>query len=152
MSASGTGQGGSMPGCLWAILNLVWIGLLGAGMYYGFTSWRLTQGGEANGSVVQMISSEDSDGGVTYAPVIEYRVQGRTYTYKSSNYTNPPAYHMGQQVEMVYDPAHPDQARINTFFELWLVPILLVPCGLGSGGLTIFSMFVMLRRRTARQG
>lgn len=135
--------------CLGAVLNLVWIGLLAAGVYYGYGSWKLsTQGNRVTGTVVQMISSDDEDG-VTYAPVVEYQADGSAYSYESHNYSNPPAYHVGQQVNLVYDRAHPDKARISNFLELWLVPLILIPFGFSTGFVTLLVLPAMMRRRRA---
>ena len=136
-------------GCLGLILNILWIVLLAAGLLLAYNSWRLTtQGQSVEGTVVKMISSEDEDG-VTFAPVVEYDANGNTYSYESSNYSNPPAYHVGQQVKMIYDGEHPDQARISNFVELWLAPLLLIPFGFGTAAVTFFLMRIPSRRKTA---
>ena len=136
-------------GCLGLILNILWIVLLAAGLLLAYGSWRLTtQGKSVEGTVVKMISSEDQDG-VTYAPVVEYEADGNTYSYESSTYSNPPAYHVGQQVKMIYDGEHPDQARISNFVELWLAPLIMIPLGLGDAAVTFYLMRILSRRKAA---
>lgn len=136
-------------GCLGLVLNLIWIVLLAAGLLLAYNSWRLTTHGKsAEGTVVKMISSEDEDG-VTFAPVVEYDANGNTYSYESSNYSNPPAYHEGQQVKMIYNADHPDQARISNFAELWLAPLIMIPLGLGDAALTFYLMRMLSRRKAA---
>jgi uncharacterized protein DUF3592 len=136
-------------GCLGLILNLLWIVLLAAGLLLAYSSWRLTTRGKSvEGTVVKMISSEDSDG-VTYAPVVEYEANGNTYSYESSSYSSPPAFHVGQQVKMIYDGEHPDQARISNFVELWLAPLIMIPFGLGDAAVTFYLMRVLSRRKAA---
>jgi hypothetical protein len=111
----------------WLLLNVVWIVMLGAAYYYGQTSWSLTSGGAtAEGVVVGLKESGAThDSGVTYAPVIRYEVGGRGYTFESNNSSDPPAYEVGERVELLYDRADPARARINSWFELWLMPVLL---------------------------
>jgi len=53
-------------------------------------------------------------------------VDGETYTMNSSSYSSPPAYHVGQAVRVVYDKANPSKARIDNFWELWLLPIIFI--------------------------
>lgn len=48
----------------------------------------------------------------------------------------PPAYHVGQEVEMVYNPQDLGRAAINKFAELWLLPAMI-------GG-TVAVLFVTL--------
>ncbi len=136
---------------LWGLLlNLLWIGMLAIGLYYGYSSWHLTtQGSRIVGNVVQMISSEDDNGDYSYAPVVQYAVNGNTYTYESHNYTNPPAYQEGQQVQLLYDPAHPDKARISNFLELWLLPFLLIPFALIAAAVNLFVVPVLAARKRA---
>jgi len=114
-------------GCLWLLLNLVCIILLSVAYYYGHTSWALSQhGASVDGTVVALHESRaTSDSGVTYAPVVRYDVGGRTYTFTSSNSSDPPAYKVGERVALRYDPADPARARIDSWWELWLMPVML---------------------------
>lgn len=114
-------------GCLLLLLNLTWVAMLGAAYYYGRTSWALSSGGAAAaGKVVALKESPATqDSGVTYAPVIEYKVAGRSYTYTSPNSSHPPAYTVGERVTLLYDPADPGRARVDSWWELWLMPALL---------------------------
>lgn len=132
------------------LLNLLWIGTLAVGLYYGYNSWHLTtQGNRIVGTVVQMISSEDDNGDYSYAPLVQYEVNGSTYTYESHNYTNPPAYQEGQQVQLLYDPARPDKARISNFLELWLLPFLMIPFALITAAVNLFVLPVFAARKRA---
>ena len=114
-------------GCVWLLLNLVWIVMLGGAYYYGHTSWALSRSGvSVEGTVIAMKESPATqDSGVTYYPVIRYEVGGQTYTYTSSNSSDPPAYHVGERVWLRYDPADPHRARIDSWYELWLMPVML---------------------------
>jgi len=113
--------------CLLVLLNLMWVVMLGVAYYYGHTSWSLSQNGSrVGGVVVALEESAGTDGsGVTYSPVIRYEVDGRAHTFTSSNSSDPPAYDIGERVVLLYDPADPERARINSWWELWLMPVVL---------------------------
>jgi hypothetical protein len=101
--------------------------MLGAAYYYGRTSWTLSRGGSTVGGTVVALkeSPATQDSGVTYAPVIGYEVGGRAYTFTSGNSSDPPAYRVGERVEVLYDPGDPTRARIDSWWELWLMPVVL---------------------------
>jgi hypothetical protein len=54
---------------------------------------------------------------------------------------------VGQQVKMIYDGDHPEQARISNFVELWLAPLLLIPFGFGTAAVTFFLTRTQSRRK-----
>ncbi|MCW5876693.1 MAG: DUF3592 domain-containing protein [Anaerolineales bacterium] len=117
-------------GCLLlGALNLMVVGMLAATVFFGWRSYRLYTGGERTiAHVVRMVSSSDSEGDCcVYSPVFEYTVEGQQYGFESRNASSPPAYQVGQQVEILYNPEDPNDAVVNSFFEMWLVTALLCP-------------------------
>jgi hypothetical protein len=114
-------------GCLFLWLNLMWMAMLGGAYYYGHTSWSLSRAGTSvSGVVVGLEESPASDrSGVTYSPIIRYEAEGRTHTFTSSNSSYPPAYEIGERVALLYDSADPSRARIDSWWELWLMPVML---------------------------
>lgn len=49
----------------------------------------------------------------TYAPVIKYTTkEGQEFTYCSNNSSNPPAYAVGEKVQIYYDPSNPADAAM----------------------------------------
>jgi hypothetical protein len=116
--------------CLLVFFNLVWVAMLAGAVWYGYGSYTLTvNGGVVLGTVIENRPVEDSEG-VTYSPVIDYQVNGETYTYEGENSSSPPAYEVGESVSLRYDRQDPTRARINNLWELWLVPALLCPAAL----------------------
>lgn len=117
----------SKSGCLLLLLNLMCVVMLGVACYYGHTSWSLKQDGySVGGTVVALQESAGSGGsGVTYAPVIRYEAAGRAHTFTSNNSSTPPAYDIGERVLILYDTADPSRARIDSWGELWLMPVAL---------------------------
>jgi hypothetical protein len=136
-------------GCMWVFLNLVWMILLGVAVYVGRGSWELKQeGSSVTGTVVSLREVDETDNtGVTYAPVINYDVQGRTYTYESSNSSDPPAYEVGEKVTLLYRPENPEEVRVNTWFDLWFLPAMLGGGGVVVAIVSIVMMVSSIRRR-----
>ncbi len=137
-------------GCGLILENVAALAMAAVGAYFGFTSFTLMQGGHTvQGAVTELVESQSEDGGVSYAPIVEYEVDGQTYSFNTRNYSNPPAYHVGQQVTVLYDPAKPGFGRINNVWELWLLPGILCPAALVMflvfNGIALYQ--VMRRRR-----
>ena len=82
---------------------------------------------EVQGLVIEMVRVRDSeDKGYLFFPIVRYRtVDGTTHEFESGLRTNPPAYHAGQTVAVVYDPLVPQSAAIRGVLSLWLMPIIL---------------------------
>jgi hypothetical protein len=118
-------------GCGLLAQNLAALAMAAVGGYFAFTSLLLTQSGHTvQGTVTELVESNSNEGGVSYAPVIEYQVDGQTYSFNTRNYSDPPAYHVGQQVIVLYDPARPGFGRIDNIWDLWLQPGMLCPAAL----------------------
>jgi len=85
-------------------------------------------GSVADGTVVHLLEDEtafDSD----FTPVVEFQVGGRTYTVQSQNtyrwwnrYTRFP---VGGKVTVRYETANPQNAEINSWWDIWNEPIIL---------------------------
>jgi hypothetical protein len=116
-------------GCLALFFNLLFAGFCLWGVYAASVSWQLqTKGVTTPGVVTSMEESSDSEGGCcVYSPVIEFQAAGQNYSFEGSNASDPPAYRVGQKITVRYDPANPDTAQIDNFFERWLFPIIIIP-------------------------
>ena len=69
-------------------------------------------------------------------PVVEYQVSDRKYTYRSRSSFG--SYNVGQKVPVVYKVDRPGVARIDTFSDRWLVPLL------GGGGSLFSGVFIVV--------
>ena len=78
-----------------------------------------------NGVVVTATVVDDP-----YQPTFEYIFEGDTLYYYSSTSSDPPSYHLGEQVEMFVNPVDPYDTLVNTFMDRWFVIVLLG--GMGS--------------------
>jgi len=116
-------------GCWIVFANLFLAAFCLWGAYAAYTSWKLDQEGETTtGRVVRLEESSDGDGGCcVYSPVIEFEVDGQTYSFEGDNASYPPAYDVGEEIKVIYHPNDPITAQINKFTERWLFPLIIIP-------------------------
>lgn len=129
-AAAGSGCRGVVGNVLLLVLlNLAVVAMAAGTLWFGWRGYTLTtQGGTANAQVIELAESSDGEGGCcVYSPVFEYTVNGQRYQFESLNASSPPAYRVGQQVEIRYNLKDPSDAAVNSFGELWLVASLLCP-------------------------
>ena len=93
-------------------------------------------------------SSPSSSG--AYYPVVKFTTQaGEQRTFRGSVGSSPPAFRVGETVDVLYDRTNPPDARIASFWSLWLIQIIVG--GLGSvfalvGGGVLAVLFLLVRR------
>jgi hypothetical protein len=88
-------------------------------------------GTAAKGTVTDLFQGSDSDGGTVYYPRVRFATRsGDTIEFTGSNGASPPAFEVGETVSVLYDRTSPGNARIDSFFQLWLLPMILG--GMGS--------------------
>jgi hypothetical protein len=64
--------------------------------------------------------------GVTYRPRFAFQTaDGRNVIVTSGSGSNPAGFHVGEQVGVIYDPANPHNARIDTIGQVWEAEIIL---------------------------
>ena len=117
-------------GCIIIFANLFFAGFCLWGVYAGYISWKLeNEGVTTTGTVVRLEESDSSDGGCcVYSPVIEFTASNdQKYSFESHNASDPPAYDVGEEVSVLYDPSDPETAQINKWSERWLFPIIIIP-------------------------
>lgn len=109
--------------------------LVGGVIAFVYTK-RFVSGAErATGTVIDLSSRTDSDGDVTYHPVVRFTTaEGRTVQFVSSSGSSPASESEGDRVEVLYDPDDPEDAKLSGFFDLWLWPLALG----GLGGMAVF--------------
>lgn len=84
-------------------------------------------------------------------PVVEFTPAGGTArTFRDSTGSNPPAYEAGDRVEVLYPADSPEDARLNGFLSLWLLPLVFGGIGLVTAGVgTTIALVTRRRSRTA---
>ena len=70
-------------------------------------------------------SSPDSKGksSITYAPVVEYHFQEKNYQSVSNFSCSGGCYDKGEVVEALINPHRPNDFEINSFLDMWMMPI-----------------------------
>lgn len=129
----------SVPSWLFsAIFLLVGLGMLGGAVYSFVTTWRFIGGAIAADGVVIALEERwsSADGDYTYFPQVAFETEDRRrFEFTGDTGSRPAAFDIGEPVRVLFDPARPETARIDSFFQLWLLPLIL-------GGLgTVFSAF-----------
>ena len=79
------------------------------------------------------------------APVFRFTAKnGMSFTVTSHSGQNPCPWRLGDSVRVLYKEDHPERARIDSFFQLWLFPVVFG--FLGAVG-TYFPLRIFLLRR-----
>jgi len=110
---------------------LIGLGMLvGSFFLYQNTVSFLETAIKADGVVVDLVRSRNSDS-TTYAPTVRFKTnRGNTIEFTSTTSSNPPSYSVGEKVEVLYEPSQPHSAKINSFFSVWGGAVIV--CGLGT--------------------
>jgi hypothetical protein len=138
--------------------TLVWIGgifaslgvafVAGAGWFYLADRSFAAAGVHAPGTVIDMVSSRDSDGDYSYKPVVEFRdAEGRRHVFTSNVSSSPPQHATGESVAVIYAPASPDEAVIDSFLDRFLLPLIFGGLGTVFAAIGFGLLFARLRRR-----
>lgn len=133
-------------GCLWMVLNPLWIILLAIAVYLGLNS---RAGESVTGRVASMrqVAATRAGGVSTYAPTVSYNVNGQKYTHHSSTSSFPPAYKVGDTVTMIYRATDPNDAEIDSWSSRWLLSALFGGAGLFVAAVAVPLTLISIRRR-----
>ena len=94
----------------------------------------------AEGTVVRFEGRTSSARhGGTWAPVFQFTTpdDGQLHTVTSRIASSPPAYSVGESVRVLYSAENPQDAIINSFFQLYLTPLFLIFFGFVWAGIGI---------------
>ncbi len=58
-------------------------------------------------------------------PVVEYSVGGEIYSIQAAISSNPPSYHLGEEVQVRVNPQDPYDAVMDSFWEKYLISVIL---------------------------
>ncbi|HEY2982253.1 MAG TPA: DUF3592 domain-containing protein, partial [Anaerolineales bacterium] len=85
-----------------------------AGMLYFREQSFLQRAETATGTVTDFNMSSSSEGGSSYCPVIEFSTRdGQPVRYYGNVCSAPPAFDLGDQVEVLYDPDNLDNVQMS---------------------------------------
>lgn len=100
------------------------------------------------GTVLELRTVRGTRNGHSYAPVFRFVADdGETYIHVSNMSSNPAGFTIGQQVRVLYQHGHPENAKIDTFFQLWLPEFVLTIVG---GGFSVIPAIVIRRKLAQR--
>jgi hypothetical protein len=128
------------------IFLVIGIGLLGGAIYLAHdTRQFVATASIANGEVIDLIESRDSDDDPVYRPRVRFQTpDGVVREFTSTVGSNPAGFYVGEGVDVMYDPRQPSDARIDTLFQLWFAPMLLAVMG------TVFTAFGVFALRAGK--
>lgn len=79
---------------------------------------------KAKGMVVNLLT-ERHDNKTRYRPEVQFTApDGQQIKFRSSMSSSPPAYREGESVGVLFDPANPRKAEIDSFKTLWMGPLI----------------------------
>lgn len=103
------------------------------GLAWGFASVASLSGTElADGVVVEIedtYSRSEKSSGYFYRPIVEYVVAEKRYRCKTTVWSGSKFWAVGEPMQVRFKPDDPGAATIDSFFELWLGPLLFVLFG-----------------------
>lgn len=114
---------------------VLWIGgiFLPMGLLFvGIAGWiwledqAIAENGlRGRGTVIELARSRNSDGDVTYRPIVEFFDSNRTrHEFTGQVGSSPPSYSVGEKVEVIYPPGEPGRAIIDSFFDRFFLPMM----------------------------
>jgi hypothetical protein len=127
----------------------------------GFAAWTLVFLGRseiATGTVIRLNDEGLADrrsGARMTRPIIRFTTaSGATIEFGHAYVSTPPAYDVGERVEVRYDPASPAAARIASPLSLWLLPGIFGGLGaiFGTVAIVLIVLYTALGRARADRG
>jgi hypothetical protein len=80
---------------------------------------------------IERRSDWNSDGNTTnYHPVFSYETPDGERVKTSSIGSSPCPFRVNQSIQVLYDPALPDSARIQSWFQIWGGPLICLGVGI----------------------
>ncbi len=90
----------------------------------------------------------DQSWGGEHKPRVSFEtLDGKAMEFASHPKTRNLMYNVGEKVTVLYDPADPSNAKISSFYELWLTPVILLAIGLIGLGATVCAGYRLSCRR-----
>ncbi|RSZ37130.1 MULTISPECIES: DUF3592 domain-containing protein [unclassified Variovorax] len=90
-------------------------------LHHNTTSF-IESASRTQGEVVRLLhveSSERNESG-TWKPLVRFNApSGEIIEFAPSSSSSPPAYEVGETVDVFFDPRNPQEARLDGFFSLW---------------------------------
>lgn len=106
------------------------VGTVGCAFWARQRSQWLAELSPTQGTVTRVLEQTDAEGDTSYQPEIQFRdATGETYEILPLWRSNPPTYTEGESVPILYPPANPQNAIIDTWAGKWLLVTLAAAIG-----------------------
>ena len=140
-------QGVPLIGTIFLIIGLCF---LTTGVVLGLmTSNFVDHSLQTKATVVSLQTIKNKDG-ETFAPIFKFLdMGGREHTITSHSSSSPAGFSVGETVQILYSPSDPEDARIDTLWQLWGIPLIFGPLG-GVFALVGAVLLLISRRRLKR--
>ena len=110
----------------WIFVAIAMVDLTITVLVYRHAQSFIQTASRAQATITKLVERKDDDHGTMYYPVFTFiDSTGQVKEIYSSSGSFPPAYQVGEKVNVLYPPADPKHAKIDGFWELWLWPVLL---------------------------
>lgn len=131
---------------LWVFAGVAAL-MLGIAIFAGVLATRgITQEVRTDGHVIELVRRSGYDGNEFYYPVVEFYLPDDTrQVVQLAQGSFPPAYSEGELVTVLYDPAQPRNARIQSswnWVDRWLVSLITGFLGLAFLAATVFTYWL----------
>lgn len=113
-----------------SISNLLVLVLFLWGLFAACVAAQLEWDGATTEGVLLKQEETSTEDGTEWIPVVEFRVDGQSYQARGNISSTSPQYHIGQRVTVRYDIAQPNRAQLDSWWERWVKPIVLIPSAL----------------------
>ncbi len=142
-------MGKSTESFVGVIFTIVGLALVFGALYAYKSQQKFLSGAVAStGTVTALEFSRSRKGGGSYHPVVEFQTpESRTYSFRSEMGSRPPAYEVGEQVEIRYNPQNPTDAKLTGFWNLWGLAFLFAGLGCVFGGIGTGMLVSLFRRK-----
>ncbi len=137
---------------IYIIFAIIGVGLLlGTGYWINQEREFVSRAQKSKGTVIELVkhTSSGKSRSVTYAPKVRFTLpDGSVHEFVSTMSSSKSSYAVGQPVNVLFDPAKPDTAEIDSMFVIWFGPGILGFLGLVFSGIGIGSLAMILKRRS----
>jgi uncharacterized protein DUF3592 len=117
---------------------------LGIGVHFYRSTARFVSVAVACEGRITQLEFHQSEHGTSYTPVFVYRdASGIERTGRGSLSNSRASYTSGDSIPLLYDPANPDDVRVNRTWSLWFAPLIcaIITVSLFADGL--LTMFIL---------
>ena len=129
------------------------IGLLfgGIGIWAFLADREIARNGiQTDGLVIDLTSRRDSDGDITYRPVVEFHDRnGTRHEFTGQVGSNPSSHARGDNVSVIYPPDAPGRAIVDGFMDRFLLPLIFGAFGGLFAGIGFWMLVAAIRRKRA---